>query len=277
MICLHGPAEGVTGGRRVVKDKWMTRAGPLLVAIILLLVIAGISIFTLSWSWPAEDIDHRLEVTKASLQVLGVAILGGLAAISFAGIRQRWADEQKGREERAERWRREGEALKALAEDTIQAYNRVKSIRRALRNDINTHNASRDNDFQQHLAELNDVQLEFERLRRIVPFSALDQRATEVGIRAGNEIQNKQVPKTVAGLCDEYGHIVRFLGNVLEVWESARDCPKQIPDPSFSGDGSGHLGDLLHRESFRGHVTDNVNLALVVLLQVRLMPPSDSA
>lgn len=254
---------------------------PLLVVVAAtMLIIAGISIGMLFWSWPTlegDAVGHRLEVTKAALQVLGVAILGGLAALSFAGIRQRWADDRQERIERAERWQREGQALQVLAEDTIRAYNNLKRIRRVLRNDIHSRKTNREDEFQKHLAELNDIQLEFERLKRVVPFSVLNHRLMEVTIKAANDVTGGEVTQSVAGLGNQYGKVDRFLGKVLGLWESGQPLPDRVPPASASGDGSGRLGDLLRTDPFREHVTNNINVALAVLLQTRLMPPGETA
>ncbi len=241
-----------------------------------LLVTAAASLFVLFWFWPEQDADHRLEVTKAALQVLGVAVLGGLAALALAVIQQDRANQQKARDERAEQWHREGDALESLASETIAAYNELKSIRRMIRVDIK---AGSNVDFQVHMQRLSLLELEFERFRRIVPFTSFERDAVRVKyVRTGadadgkatNEVTEKD--KTVAGLAADYDSISTFLGPAVTAFEGESTVPAEMPPPISGTSGAAGLGDFLGRTSFRNGVTMYVNVILEVLLRARLSP-----
>src|SRR6478735_4405452 len=112
-----------------------------IVGICTLVVISSVCLVVLVWAWVDDNAGSglRFEAGKTAMQILAVAVLGGLATLAVSAIQKQGVEEAKIRDRRLEEWSREGDHLHLLAEKTILAYNRVKKARRLLIADTDQH------------------------------------------------------------------------------------------------------------------------------------------
>ena len=234
---------------------WLARlksSGPVLLVIVG--VVGGLALW---WAWREDHAANPMsvEVAKTSLQVLAVAILGGLATFAFSEIQQS-----------RERWRRQGDDLRALADETIAAYNKVKGVRHLLRASISGHDQST---YDEKMQALNDLQLEFERLKRDCPFTGITTRSIKVRYHGGAE----PVSKTVKSLSEDYEAIESFLNSAFSCYESNTTIPSSLDDLLTHSKGHSGLHSFLATKSFRSAVSSHINVVLEVLLGSRSLGP----
>jgi hypothetical protein len=154
-----------------------------------LVLIVGISLIvgTIAWSQnPAKD-TLGYELAKTSMQVVGVTLIGAVAAIAAFAIQQSIADKvsqlaegredsrvHKRREEdfNRERRRRQDDLVSTMLNDTVDAYHRIKNIRRSLQASVgrSSENLSIE-DYDKWLPEVSAQQLVFEELKRLAPLA----------------------------------------------------------------------------------------------------------
>ncbi len=114
---------------------------------LVLIVVVSLIIGIIAWSQnPAKD-TLGFELAKTSMQVVGVTLIGAVAATAAFAIQQSIADkvsqladerentrvnERRREDLNRERRHRQDDLVRTMLNDTVDAYNRVKNIRRSL-------------------------------------------------------------------------------------------------------------------------------------------------
>jgi hypothetical protein len=197
------------------------------------------------------------ELAKALMEVLVVVAIGAVISLAI----DRYQDGQTkaaGAEATARDTRhRRDELVRATVTDAIDNYHRVKRARRLLRAQIY---AGSDGDlvslapYDEHLAAINDAQLNFERLKRMVPLLTVPGAAV-----SSLESNLRTVEQSLGELCKEYEGKRRIVAHAGEA--TLDDLPKLraflarrregdsgiIADPLDNGFGAiaDPLGDIL--------------------------------
>ena len=221
------------------------------------------------------------------MQVLAVAVLGGLATLATSKIQQIRMDNEKEKDERRvqvdkekderiERWRRESDALRKLAEETIAAYNKVKGIRRLLRADIGSAPDSQLN-YELHMGELNDLQLEFEGMKRLVPFMTTPREPipiTAAATATDTDTDSDSRLTSVKDLANEYAAVEKFLNRAVADYEKRQKVPTDVSE-RVTGQLTG-VSALLDKDGFRTQISSQINVIIEVLFASQLTTPPDS-
>lgn len=200
------------------KWRWPSKEAQGLFAVLGCIAIVALGALAFTW-----EKDVKVEVAKAALSVLTVAVFGGLATFALDRYRMHREDEA-GQEQQAaaerirqeENWRREvarlrdarerdDELLRSLLEETLRSYNRVKRLRRLLRahTEDGSGGAVRLAFYDRYLKDLNDQQLAFEQFKRITPV---------------NWASRSDVPS----LKKNYENIEKYLNKLVEEYENMR-------------------------------------------------------
>jgi hypothetical protein len=170
-------------------------------------ILAAIALATtalLIWilvSNPKHD-TLKYEAGKTCMQVLGVVLVGFVvSAATFTLQRNRERRERKVEEVRDDRQRKD-ELLNSTFSETLSAYHTVKKARRILRARIWAHEGGNQVDtdvYDQQMALINDVQLQFEQLYRtasLIQDPRVDKEKFQQCFRT--------VEKQLSGLVTEY-------------------------------------------------------------------------
>ncbi len=202
----------------------------------------------LAWRGHPADGTLRYELAKTFMQVLAVAVVGGLAAIatwSFQHNRSeqsRYAQWQAEETERAlerdrqaaaraterqrqvaaglrEERRRQDDQLRSTLETTLASYNRVKRVRRLLAAETNDGGRGRLRleVYDKHLDRLIDEQLTFESLKRLNPFID-DPRLARAERAADDDASDTDYPP----LATVYKRIEKYLNTVIKEYKKQR-------------------------------------------------------
>jgi hypothetical protein len=173
--------------------------------------------------WNASDsVELWSEITKAGIQLVGVAVLGGLLGFALKSIEEKRRESAAKSAAKAERKRQRREKLRSELAELVALYNGVKTVRRTLRSlglDVNIFvdtkrepekgkemgsaiclTAHQAKGFHEQLEALNRLQLGFESKKRQFEQTNLLKNDT------------KQVAR-------ELKHIERKLNSFLDVWE----------------------------------------------------------
>lgn len=175
-----------------------------------LLVIAAVAAVVAAVAWTDEQNTLQYELAKIAMQVVAVAVLGGLATAATAIFQESFKIEATRREACVEQRRRQDDLLRDLLDETLTAYNRVKRIRRLLaaRTADGTGQITLDV-YDEQMSALIDQQLEFEKFKRRSPFID-DQRLHSTAL-------------STSVLTDSYSEIETYLNRVIDEYESNRN------------------------------------------------------
>jgi hypothetical protein len=234
--------------------------------------IAVVSLIGLIIAWSGHPSYNtlRYEFAKTCMQVLAVTVFGGLATIatfSFQHSRtqednQLERDRHQLENERDQR-SREDDQLRSIMEKTLDAYNRVKRIRRLL--DAETSDGTLALvTYDKYMANLIDEQLTFERLKRFTPFIS-DQR---LRLPLTHGTNTSREPMTSQTLTASYEGIEKYLNEVIDEYQKKRQIIPEdtsVPLAKF-GKLSGFVG---HEFTMRvAHQMDAIiDLLLTMLWQ----------
>jgi hypothetical protein len=221
-----------------------------------LVLIAAVSLIGLIFAWRGNPTNNslRFELAKTFMQVLAVAFLGGLATLATFTYQNsraqedeqsrraeektegaiRRTEEERGRKEgrdrrdfenaQAERHRQDDQ-LRLIVEETLEAYNRAKRIRRLLE--------AATNDgasgfltlpvYDRHMTDLIDEQLAFERLKRFTPFIS-DKRLGQLPAFDARQPQVEKITPTLtkSSLGQRYEDIEKYLNHVISEYQDKR-------------------------------------------------------
>lgn len=179
--------------------------------------------------------------------MLGVVIVGtlvGLATFVYQQEHQRAVDER----------RRLDDRVRAVFEETVNAYNEVKLVRRLLRAETGPKadpKITRET-YTRLLPELCKQQLAFEDLKRSAPLIQ-------------TSLQNGQVitKPASATLADTYDAIENYLNNIVEEYENSRySMPKRGARPLVDP-GKARLREFVYdTQAFQARVSEPVRAVL---------------
>lgn len=162
--------------------------------ILAVIALASAVLLIIIWRSGAQHDTLKYEVAKTCMQVLGVALVGFVVSLATFTLQSNRAqrvlradqireDGQRKVERKREDWQREveetrdarqreDELLNSMLSESLSAYHTAKRVRRILRAQIW---AQADGDcvdpdvYDQQMALINDVQLQFEQLKRTAP------------------------------------------------------------------------------------------------------------
>jgi hypothetical protein len=218
----------------------------LVIALVVWITILAVSaVGILVWVW---NENMRIEAGKAALQILVTAIAGtvlGIIVFLFQENHKRNLDAvqlrsderrediQRESDARREIWmrtvedikderRREDELLHRTLDESIAAYNQVKSIRRMLKAETLVVQQRRITSvtYARYMERLNELQLEFERLKTGAPLVK-----NVFDTRAKNSAKQHEPPKNVSENLDPgitFREIESYLNRVIGEYEKNR-------------------------------------------------------
>jgi hypothetical protein len=212
--------------------------------------VAGVGLASI---WPfADTAGLTFEVGKACIQVMGVALIGGLASVAAAEFQreriERFETAQADAERRHEAQTRHDDFVRSLLTQTIDAYHDVKRVRRllqALAGPEGSPHPIPAVSYREAIGTLNDAQLTFESLKRISPLTKID------------------------GLKQCYRHIEKHLNEVLDESKGAVARAEDVR-PS---EGSALNSLLFDTADFRANVSSQLR-EVVKKLQTELLAPN---
>ena len=219
----------------------------------------------LAWKHAPDGRSLWQEVAKTSLQVIAIAVIGGLASlITFSHQQRRLAAAKELEVQRDERTRAD-ELLRSTLEDTLKSYNQVKRIRRLLDADTRQpeHRAISVDVYDQHLRGLVDLQLAFEHFKRSA--FKIDTLIKRLDLYERTDAQASRCT-----LNETYASIEKYLNEVIKEYKEKR----HVVAASL---GDFRLEALPELNSFIGHkfverVSDELDEVLEVL-QASLLRP----
>lgn len=220
-----------------------------LIVWITILVVSAVGI--LVWVW---NENMRIEAGKAALQILVTAIAGtvfGIIVFLFQENHKRNLDAvQRRSDARREIWmrtvedikderRREDELLHRTLDESIAAYNQVKSIRRMLKAETLVGKQRRITSVThaRYMERLNELQLEFERLKTGAPLvkNVFDTRAKKSAKQhePPKNVSENLDPVTTFREIESYLNLVigEYERNRSEVEDFERERAKPRPKP----------------------------------------------
>jgi hypothetical protein len=162
---------------------------------------------------------REMELLKACFSVLVVAVVGGLATFAFGRLQKerdrRQEDARRDMERRIDERRRRDEQVTAVLNETLEHWLAVKRIRRELEAATWTGSSASITleDYDCYLRELNQHQLAFERLMKIVPL--LDERIPHVSKQLLTTKGSDSLEKLFHAIED-------FLNDVVDEYQRSR-------------------------------------------------------
>jgi hypothetical protein len=173
---------------------------------LVLLVAIGVSVGLFAWGTDPETGSLRFELAKTSMQMVGITLVGAVAAIAVFALQQTIADgikqQVEDREDRRERERqtrdlqleqraRQDDLVRSMLGDTLDAYHGVKTVRRELRALVGRKGSTAltIKDYHRWMRAISEHQLEFEELMRRAPLTndALDGLALPASVPGEND------------------------------------------------------------------------------------------
>jgi hypothetical protein len=212
-----GPGDTDTHSRWKVARRW-SYGGLAFIAVVSLIGLI------VAWSGHPSNNTLRYEFAKTCMQVLALTVFGGLATIATFNFQYSRTQEdnqleqerrqlENGRDQRS----REDDKLRSIAEETLDAYNRVKRIRRLLAAETSDGTLKLAT-YDRYMANLIDEQLTFERLKRLTPF--IPDKRLRLPLDHGTNAS--QEPLTSQILADGYQEIEKFLNGVIAEYQERR-------------------------------------------------------
>jgi hypothetical protein len=163
----------------------------------------------------------RYELAKTAMQVFAVAVLGSVAAVATFVFQNSRLKQIERREREEDRRARQDDLLRSLLQETLATYNQVKRTRRLLtariRDDRGGH--VRLDDYDEHMTDLMDSQLQFEQLKRRAPFID-DDRLQSVDRVAPHGVSSQMSAST--SLAGRYEHVEKYLNHVIDEYKDKR-------------------------------------------------------
>jgi hypothetical protein len=257
-----------------------------------LVCIAAVSLIGLIFAWRGNPSNNtlRFELAKTFMQVLAVAFLGGLATLAtftYQNSRAQENEEVRRAEERKERKQerdrhdfenaraerlRQDDQLRLIVEETLNAYNRAKRIRRLLEAETNdgASGCLTLAVYDKYMSDLIEEQLAFERLKRFTPFIS-DERLGQIpafGTRQPQaETKNRTLTKSF--LESSYEEIEKYLNHVIGEYQDKRHTLKDKPGVTLVGFKKlrGFIGG-----EFIACVSDKMDVVIETLLEALWQP-----
>jgi hypothetical protein len=177
-------------------------------AVLLGIFVLAAVVAAIAWGAAANTLEY--ELAKIAMQVVAVAVLGGLATAATTYFHDSRMQQSAERDADAEKRRRQDDLLRDLLDQTLTAYNRVKRIRRLL-GAYTADGAGRITValYDEHMSALIDQQLEFEKFKRRSPF--IDDERLRSTVLSSSSL-----------LTDGYGKIEKYLNLVVGEYEANR-------------------------------------------------------
>jgi hypothetical protein len=221
--------SGDTPSRWKIARRW-SYSGLAFIAVVSLIGLI------IAWSGHPSSNTLRYEFAKTCMQVLAVAVFGGLATIATFNFQHSRAQEdnrlernrrqlEKERDQRS----REDDQLRSIAEETLGIYNRVKRIRRLLKAETGDGTLARVA-YDRYMTNLLDEQLTFERLRTLTLFNP-DKRLRVPLDRGTNASRG---PLTSQTLTDSYQKIGQYLNEVIAEYQQKRHIVPETTTASLA-------------------------------------------
>lgn len=219
---------------RLVTDVW-TPLTHLLLVLTLAVGLAGIVLYWATGGLSSNDPMVRLEIIKSALQVLVVAVIANPLTLLVQAV-------QKGRDRRAS----ERELRTNFLGRAVKSYAAAKKIRRQLRTGT---------DARTFFEDLNDVQLDFESMKR--------------------EVQHAPVFERGAAIADALECMEKYLNHLIEECEKAPQAA--LRHPFSTGHNVASLADFTGRDRGSCFHTQFVHAfdVLLALMQAEILdrPP----
>jgi hypothetical protein len=199
--------------------------------------MAAVAAAVAAVAWTDEPNTLKYELAKIAMQVVAVAVLGGLATVATAIFQESFKQQATRRDAFVEERRRQDDLLRDLLDETLTAYNRVKRIRRLLAAQTADGTGQITLDvYDEQMSSLIDQQLEFEKFKRRSPFIDDERLHTPA-------LPNASV------LTDSYTEIEKYLNRVIDEYESNRNLLLEhgelLPVGRF-GKLAGFIGDAFN-------------------------------
>lgn len=191
------------------------------------------------------------EVARSLVQLIGIAFVTVVISVAVTGY-------QKERDREADLQQRKDDLLRAMLDETIAAYHDVKHTRRLMRANLweSAHDSSINVAiYDQHLAAINDAQLQFERLARSAKLIK-DERVDSTQLDKSLRLVEKSLIKVVDEYEDERS-------NIADGGRQIEDLPR--------------LRDFIYKNGegwFHANVAKPVNIVLTSFQQALLSSPS---
>ena len=177
------------------------------IAVFLFAVVVAVSLIIVGSIWASGDVP--LEAAKAGLQLLAVAIFGGAVAAAFRWL-EAYRDEQRRSEaDSREQQRRLDDYRAARVAELWDAYNRIKTVRRALRAAGFAAPSGKLTDeqiavFRTRMVELNEAQLGLEKLVKLI------------------NGQEDVFGREYASITDGISRAEHYVGHIITAWENSQ-------------------------------------------------------
>ena len=255
----------------------------------LLAAIGGAALGLLALLWDSKKDTLAFEAAKGCIGILTVALVGFVASIAVQTVqrerarRDQDADRKRAKEEREveeqrEQWQREIEQqredwrraverrrderqrkdalLRSLLEETLDNYHEVKRARRLLKARVWVQVDGDRIDlsvYDEHLATINDAQLNFERLKRTVKILSDDRLDS-------------------TDLAERFQAIESYLNEIVKEYEKHRRRVAHAAGEMSSAELSALRGFLEGSRAFRSGASINVDAAIETLRRALLAP-----
>ena len=170
----------------------------------------------------------RIEIAKVALQVVAVAVIGTLLTFLLKLREELRADAQRELDELRGQRNSQDDRLTAALNDIVVAYNQVKRIRRSVRAGDDQEAGRAGDGRPTWLVELDDQQLEFERLLRIAPL-----------------IDDILASRSIQGIDGPLREVEDFLRGITKIGNVP--SPQDLQTSSFREGVSVHIDDMVER------------------------------
>jgi hypothetical protein len=184
--------------------------------VLIMLIAVAVAVWAAS-SEPSRN-TLRYELATIAMQVVAVAVLGGLATLATAMFRDSLKRDAEQRDAAAARRRQQDDLLRGLLDETLTAYNRVKRIRRLL-SAFTAEGSGRItlDVYDEQMRALMDQQLEFERFKRHSPF--IDDERLRLTALPSSSV-----------LTEHYRKIEKYLNWAIDEYQSKRHLVAESDD-----------------------------------------------
>jgi hypothetical protein len=213
---------------RVTTESGATRATRLLLVVLGVATLVCIAVLV---ALALQGMDARalqIEIAKVALQVVAVAVIGTLLTFLLKLREELRADAQRELDELHSQRNRQDERLTAALNDIVVGYNQVKRIRRSVRAGDDQEAGGAGSGRPPWLVELDDQQLEFERLLRIAPL-----------------IDDILASRSIQGIDGPLRQVEDFLRGITKIGNVP--SPQDLQTASFREGVSVHIDDMVER------------------------------
>ena len=245
-----------------LNDDDVRKAAAKVYAVLVLIAVAAIAAVLLVAGLNPQANTLQFEVAKTALQVIGVAVIGGvltLATSTYQGVRKLRDEQQQkikdqeseariDRERKIEALRvereRKDDAIRATMQATLATYNSVKRVRRLIKAQVR--GGIERSSYDEYLSRIIDLQLEFEQYARLAPFIADERlRPPEAPDQKDPDFGPRPAYKS---LQQSYRSIESYLNGLIREYEKKR--PTEEATATIPLDDLPKLAELCKASSF---------------------------